>query len=38
MPKVMVGGVRLHYEERGSGTPIVFISGLRCFMKKRGIP
>ncbi len=28
MPKVMVGGVRLYYEERGGGTPIVFIPGL----------
>lgn len=28
MPKVTVGGVRLHYEEKGSGAPIVFIPGL----------
>ncbi len=28
MPRVKVGDVRLKYEERGSGTPIVFIPGL----------
>jgi len=28
MPKVTVGDIHLHYEERGSGAPIVFIPGL----------
>jgi aminoacrylate hydrolase len=28
VPKVTVGDVRLYYEERGRGTPIVFIPGL----------
>ena len=28
MPRVALGGLELHYEERGSGTPLLLIAGI----------